>query len=40
MTHNDHDHEIEIKRGSFDLSDLGMLMPGTAEIMPLVGGRV
>src|SRR5205809_7435719 len=37
---NDHDHEIKIKGGSFELSDLGHLMPGMAEIMPLVGGRI
>ena len=36
----DHDHEIKIKGGSFELSDLGHLMPGMAEIMPLVGGRI
>jgi hypothetical protein len=36
----DHDHEIPIKGGSFDLSDLGHLMPGMAEIMPLVGERI
>jgi hypothetical protein len=36
----DHDHEITIKGGSFDLSDLGHLMPGMAEIMPLVGERI
>src|SRR4029078_10288653 len=36
----DHDHEITIKGGSFDLSDLGHLMPGMAEIMPLVGSRI
>jgi hypothetical protein len=36
----DHDHEIAIKGGSFDLSDLGHLMPGMAEIMPLVGERI
>jgi len=36
----DHDHEIAIKGGSFDLSDLGHLMPGMAEIMPLVGSRI
>src|SRR5262249_6637290 len=36
----DHDHEIAIKGGSFDLSDLGHLMPGMAEIMPLVGQRI
>ena len=34
----DHDHEIKIKGGSFALSDLGHLLPGMAEIMPLVGG--
>ena len=37
---SDHDHEIKIKGGSFDLSDLGHLMPGMAEIMPLVGARI
>jgi hypothetical protein len=37
---SDHDHEIAIKGGSFSLSDLGHLMPGMAEIMPLVGGRI
>ena len=36
----DHDHEIALKGGSFDLSDLGHLMPGMAEIMPLVGERI
>jgi hypothetical protein len=36
----DHDHEIAIKGGAFDLSDLGHLLPGMAEIMPLVGERV
>jgi hypothetical protein len=35
-----HDHEIAIKGGSFDLSDLGHLLPGMAEIMPLVGERI
>jgi hypothetical protein len=39
-TSADHDHEIKIKGGSFELSDLGHLMPGMAEIMPLVGGRI
>jgi hypothetical protein len=37
---DDHDHEIAIKGGAFDLSDLGHLLPGMAEIMPLVGERV
>src|SRR4029453_14887212 len=40
MAAADHDHEIAIKGGSFDLSDLGHLMPGMAEIMPLVGERI
>ena len=40
MSAADHDHEIKIKGGSFDLSDLGHLMPGMAEIMPLVGARI
>jgi hypothetical protein len=40
MADQDHDHEIKIKGGSFDLSDLGHLLPGMAEIMPLVGGRI
>jgi len=39
-TDQEHDHEIKIKGGSFDLSDLGHLLPGMAEIMPLVGGRI
>lgn len=36
----EHDHEIAIKGGSFSLSDLGHLLPGMAEIMPLVGARI
>jgi hypothetical protein len=36
----EHDHEIKIKGGSFDLSDLGLLMPGMAEVMPLIGERI
>jgi hypothetical protein len=36
----DHDHQIAIKGGSIDLSDLGHLLPGMAEIMPLVGERI
>jgi hypothetical protein len=35
----DHDHDITIKGGSFALSDLGHLMPGMAEVMPLIGER-
>jgi hypothetical protein len=40
MGAQEHDHEIKIKGGSFELSDLGLLMPGMAEIMPLVGVRI
>src|SRR5690349_10601909 len=40
MATADHDHEIKIKGGSIELSDLGHLLPGMAEIMPLVGGRI
>jgi len=35
-----HEHEITIKGGSFPLSDLGHLLPGMAEIMPLIGERI
>ena len=37
---SEHDHEIAIKGGALALSDLGHLLPGMAEIMPLVGGRI
>jgi len=40
MSDSDHDHEIAIKGGSFSLSDLGHLLPGMAEVMPLVGERI
>lgn len=36
----DHDHEIDTGKGTFALSELGALMPGMAEIMPLVGARI
>jgi len=36
----EHDHDIKIKGGSFALSDLGHLLPGMAEIMPLIGERI
>src|SRR5438132_9576666 len=36
----DHDHIIDTGKGTFSLDDLGPLMPGMAEIMPLVGGRI
>ena len=36
----DHDHVIDTGKGTFTLDDLGPLMPGMAEIMPLVGSRI
>ena len=36
----EHDHIIDTGKGEFALSELGHLMPGMAEIMPLVGGRI
>lgn len=36
----DHDHVIDTGKGTFDLTELGPLMPGMAEIMPLVGERI
>src|SRR5438270_10954019 len=36
----DHDHTIDTGKGTFSLEDLGPLMPGIAEIMPLVGTRI
>src|SRR6266576_3035339 len=36
----DHDHTIDTGKGEFSLEDLGPLMPGMAEIMPLVGARI
>src|SRR3977135_1472899 len=36
----DHDHVIDTGKGTFSLEDLGHLMPGMAEIMPLVGARI
>jgi hypothetical protein len=35
-----HDHVIDTGKGTFNLSDLGPLLPGMAEIMPLVGARI
>jgi hypothetical protein len=40
MTDVPEDYEIKIKGGAFALADLGELMPGMAEIMPLIGGRI
>ncbi|MHB8682500.1 MAG: hypothetical protein ACYDA2_10465 [Acidimicrobiales bacterium] len=35
-----HDHTIDTGKGTFELSELGRLLPGMAEIMPLVGERI
>src|SRR5437870_10674748 len=37
---SDHEHVIDTGKGSFTLDELGHLMPGMAEIMPLVGSRI
>ncbi|HEX9776448.1 MAG TPA: hypothetical protein VGB83_12830 [Actinomycetota bacterium] len=36
----EHDHVIDTGKGTFNLSDLGPLLPGMAEVMPLVGERI
>jgi len=40
MSAPDHDHLIDTGKGSFSLDVLGPLLPGLAEIMPLVGTRI
>ena len=35
-----HQHVIDTGKGTFSLHELGHLMPGMAEIMPLVGERI
>src|ERR1051326_2349731 len=35
-----HNHTIDTGKGPFTLHDVGHLMPGMAEIMPLVGQRI
>ena len=40
MTEIDHEHVIDTGKGSFPLDHLGPLLPGMAEIKPLVGGRI
>jgi hypothetical protein len=37
---DEHDHQIDTGKGTFQLTDLGSLMPGMAEIMPLIGARI
>ena len=36
----EHHHIIDTGKGTFSLEDLGPLMPGMAEVMPLVGARI
>jgi hypothetical protein len=36
----DHQHVIDTGKGTFTLDQLGPLLPGMAEIMPLVGARI
>lgn len=40
MAESDHDHQIDTGKGTFQLTELGHLMPGMAEIMPLIGARI
>lgn len=35
-----HEHVIDTGKGTFTLDELGALMPGMAEIMPLIGERI
>ena len=35
-----HEHVIDTGKGNFRLDELGHLMPGMAEIMPLIGERI
>lgn len=37
---DEHGHVIDTGKGRFGLDDLGPLLPGMAEIMPLVGERI
>ncbi len=40
MHDSEHEHVIDTGKGSFALSDLGLVLPGMAEMMPLVGARI
>lgn len=40
MATADHEHVIDTGKGTFTLDELGPLMPGMAEIMPLIGARI
>jgi hypothetical protein len=35
-----HEHVVDTGKGEFTLAELGPLLPGMAEIMPLVGSRI
>jgi hypothetical protein len=35
-----HEHVIDTGKGQFNLDELGPLLPGLAEIMPLIGERI
>lgn len=37
---DEHQHIIDTGKGTFSLEELGHLMPGMAEIMPLIGERI
>jgi hypothetical protein len=37
---DEHQHTIDTGKGTFTLEDLGPLLPGMAEIMPMVGERI
>ena len=40
MARENHEHVIDTGKGRFALDHLGPLLPGMAEIMPLVGERI
>jgi hypothetical protein len=40
MAEEGHEHVIDTGKGTFTLDELGHLMPGMAEIMPLIGSRI
>lgn len=40
MAGDNHEHVIDTGKGKFSLDSLGPLLPGMAELMPLVGERI
>ncbi|MGH2830454.1 MAG: hypothetical protein ACRDJM_08210 [Actinomycetota bacterium] len=40
MDSEKHDHVVDTGKGTFPLDDLGSILPGMAEVMPLVGDRI